>query len=189
MTTLIASFVPSREAVEVVSNDEEGVEVLALRRGYPICRSTVETANRQIDKSEVSGGEYQRIPSVTQLDGLCDSDARPSLRSPEPGRTCPVSVYEASASENFTLMLKRAGYPLLNVVCRCDDRTLLLQGSVTRFYLVQIAIEAARIIAKGRKIEVQIEVAPSMTSNSRPHDNLLTPVSMARSCVARPPLR
>ncbi|WP_010584047.1 hypothetical protein [Schlesneria paludicola] len=54
--------------------------------------------------------------------------------------------------------LARAGHRLNNVTCTVDATTLCLGGTVHRYFHLQQAIEIARRLAFGRRIDLQVAV-------------------------------
>ena len=61
----------------------------------------------------------------------------------------------------------KSGDPMMNVFCQCDHEKVTLSGTVSRFYHVQLAIEAARKLAEGRQIDVRIEVITPPVPSAR----------------------
>jgi hypothetical protein len=61
-------------------------------------------------------------------------------------------------NELVALALKNSGYPLTEVHCSSDHDTITLSGHVARYYYWQVALEAVRRIAAGRRIEMQLEI-------------------------------
>ena len=120
-----------------------------------------EVVSARIDEDEVPGWVYRRF---APLNGEAVSQAAPLRRwlRPTPSASVPAApTREPCVSDLVYLALERSGYPLRNVRCWCDDQTLVLSGDVTRYFYAQQAVEAARRLATGRRIEVQIEVIPS----------------------------
>ncbi len=76
-----------------------------------------------------------------------------------------MTAKEVAIGEQLDLALARSGYPLHNVFHCSDDRTIVLSGFVTRFFHIQMVIEAVRPLAKGRRIELQIEVVSAPKPN------------------------
>jgi|GEM_PF-3757995 len=69
-----------------------------------------------------------------------------------------TAVAISSPTKHNVFQPSKSGDPLMNIRCHCDQQVVTLTGTVARFYHVQLAIEAARKIAEGRKIDVRIEV-------------------------------
>ena len=69
------------------------------------------------------------------------------------------SVLQSEITHPPTEFQKTNG-PLINVYCQSDANKITLTGSVTSFYHLQKAIESARKISEGRRIEVFIKVVP-----------------------------
>jgi hypothetical protein len=62
--------------------------------------------------------------------------------------------------------LLKSGYPLRNVDCWCDEKTVVLYGRVTRYFYAQVALETAMPLSNGRKIETRIDVVRIVESAS-----------------------
>jgi len=69
-------------------------------------------------------------------------------------------IATANLSETLHNLFRHeeAGSPLANVRCLCDDKNLILTGSVSRFDYVQTAIDMARKLAQGRHVDIRIDV-------------------------------
>ena len=120
-----------------------------------------EVVSARIDEAEVPGWVYRRF---APLNGEAVSQAAPLrrwLRPTPPASVSAAPTREPCVSDLVYLALARSGYPLRNVRCWCDDQTLVLSGYVSRYFYAQQAVEAARRLAGGRRLEVQIEVIPT----------------------------
>ncbi|MBM4075413.1 MAG: hypothetical protein FJ267_07200 [Planctomycetes bacterium] len=56
--------------------------------------------------------------------------------------------------------LARSGYSFDGVYCWSDGETVTLSGSVSRYFLAQVALETARKYATGYRIANEVEVIP-----------------------------
>jgi hypothetical protein len=68
------------------------------------------------------------------------------------------SEASARSAEGIEFELVKTGYPMQNVRCHCSESSIRLTGHVRRYFYLQIAIEIARRLAGGRRIDNEIEV-------------------------------
>jgi len=169
MTTTITRTVRSREVNDDTDGDksagEGGSFVAALTTNDCSIRMAPEVISDRIDEAEIPDWVYRRFASSQW------ADIPPAIRirrKPTPrtvSRVPPAPAGEPSVSDQVYLALTQSGYPLQNVRCWCDDETLTLSGFVTRYYYLQVAVEAAMALANGRRIGVSIEVVPAPLPN------------------------
>lgn len=62
--------------------------------------------------------------------------------------------------------LNATGYPLKKLSCQCSDTNLTLNGRVTRYFYLQMAVQVARRLGGGRKIGLEIEVDDSANNHA-----------------------
>lgn len=155
---MTSAYIAALETIDMTDCDRNGPEINIESINRNIDFSTARLTNRQHNELDVPVWVYHRGSSEKPVDETCDSRTRPSSRQPESQQPPLLPAPEISVSEHLAFELKRLGYAHIDIDCDCDDQTLTLRGTVTRFYFVQIAIAAARLIANGRRIEVRIEV-------------------------------
>ena len=165
MTTMIAKPVRSREVNDDTDGGmfpmEDGSFVTSPTRIDGSSSMASEVVSTRIDGADVPDWVYRRFASSNLV---AVSPAIRIRRWPSPKsatRVSPAPTREPSVSDLVHLALTRSGYPLQHVRCWCDDQTLTLTGFVTRYYYAQIALEAALVLANGRRIEVHIQVIPA----------------------------
>ena len=74
-----------------------------------------------------------------------------------------------SVSELVHAALARSGYALHHIRCSCDDECVVLYGHASRYFHLQMALQVARLLADGRRIEMQIEIVT--TADREPSAN------------------
>jgi hypothetical protein len=121
-------------------------------------REEYEEVNALLDEASVPNRVGHGFTSQAGVSDAIQVRRRTSLGTascvpPSPSR-------EASISDLVHLALSRSGYPLQNIRCWNDDQTVTLSGFASRYFYVQVAVEAARMVANGRRINAQIEVVP-----------------------------
>ena len=168
-TTTITRTVRSRKVNDDADGDmfagENGSFVAALTTNDSSSSMAPEVISDRIAEAQIPDWVYRRFPSSQWV------DVTPAVRirrGPSRGkamRVFPVPVGEPAVSDLVHIALARSGYPLQHVRCWCDDQTLTLSGFVTRYYYVQVAVEAAMALANGRRIGVSIDVVPSPLPN------------------------
>ena len=72
-----------------------------------------------------------------------------------------VQASIAHMDHALELAFVEMGARLRNIHCSVHGRTIILSGSVARYYFAQIAISAIRHLAHGRTIDCQIKVISS----------------------------
>jgi hypothetical protein len=73
---------------------------------------------------------------------------------------------EPDLQNRVLLAFALAHFPLKNVECDYDDQAITLSGVVACYHHIQVAIELARPLAEGRRIDCQIKVVEPATSVS-----------------------
>ena len=165
MTTMIAKPVHSREVNDDTDGDmfpmEDGSFVTTPTRIDGSSSRASDVVSTRIDGADVPDWVYRRFSSSNWAEGSPAARFRrkPSQRTAK--RIASVPALEPAVSDLVQVALTRSGYPLQHVRCWCDDQTLTLSGFVTRYYYAQIALEAALVLANGRRIEVHIQVIPA----------------------------
>jgi hypothetical protein len=129
--------------------------------------STSEVFSSRFDEAEVPEWVYDRVSSLKLSDGSFGTRARRDPSTKKTMRVLTAAVPELSIAEVVQLKFNELGCALMNVRCQCGDQRLEITGTVGRFYHLQMAIEAARKVAEGRRIEVQVKViTPSISQSS-----------------------
>lgn len=108
-----------------------------------VCRNEWETAPSNHRRFGFGIDEVFRSETIAPNDGEFGDD-----RDLQQGCVC----------DRVADALSQSRYPLRQVHCSCDERSLRLHGQVKRYYHLQMVIEIARLLADGRRIEMQIKV-------------------------------
>ena len=155
MTTTITRTVGIRELSEPEDNDWlfEGIK-------QPNTSSRVATkfdseaehdksTNRSLDSSDSQDAESKiGIKSATSH-RVAATDSQADSLEPTP---CNLFHFATTSS----------GYPLHHLHCWSDAQTVTLSGQVTRYFHLQLALEIAKRLANGRRIENHITVQPGL---------------------------
>ena len=164
MTTTIARTIRSREVSDDTVCDKfatgGGSFVAAPARIVSSRSVAAEMVSPRIDEAEIPDWVYRRFSSSNWADISPDARVRRGPSQTKATWVPSVPAGEPSVSDLVHIALARSGYPLQHVRCWCDDQTLTLSGFVTRYHHVQVAVEAAMALAKGRRIGVSIDVVP-----------------------------
>lgn len=129
------------------------------------CNESGNAASRlveaRIDEAEVPGWVYR---TFFPLDGDGTRPAalgRIGTAKRDTARFSQAPMREPAVCDLVHLALSSSGYPLQNVLCRCDGDALILRGFVTRYFYAQVALETARRLAGDHRIQIHIEVVPA----------------------------
>ena len=164
MVSAIARVKPRCQAVEVVDSTtallgQDGNLDLAISpMSHAIDPLAINLVKTWIDEADAMGTQARKLLAIKLTDSSAVTADEQLDRQRNPLLSEQNSLDELPINGEFRVELVRAGYPKLNVQCYCDEQKLILSGSVKKFYHVQLAIEAARKLAGGRRIDVRIEV-------------------------------
>lgn len=117
---------------------------------------TRHVSDRHEGEDEIPGWAYRRKDSPSLGSQLAVTRRRLEERDMEP-----------NLSDRFRDSLRRTGYPLHGVHCWCDEETMVLTGTVVRYFHAQVVVETALHLAGGRRIENRVTVLPTPRPNHR----------------------
>ena len=164
MVSAIARLKPRYQAVEVgdsttaLLGQDGNLDLATAPMSHainPLAKNIVKT---WIDETDATGIPARKLLAIKLTESSAVTAGEQLDLQTNPFLSEQVSLDEPPIDGEFRIELVRAGHPKLNVRCYCDDQKLILSGSVKKFYHVQLAIEAARKLAGGRRIDVRIDV-------------------------------